>query len=394
MSLDLPQLLPQIDAMGESAAARAARLAKLLPQAVEALDTAAGLPAEALEARLARAGDRWPGAKPTDEPLDAILPPPPHPERLNIAGADGSQIYPDRHAPLLYYLINIGTILIEQGTGSRPKTSTRPSLRYEDADLYSESDALINVPLVNGERDVAEMAALADLAESSHPAPTLALLDNGLLLWLALQVQGQQREPADRLLADYLRQIDRIQAAGAAVAGFMDRPRNASVLALLHLALLPTEHVDEANLRQNRFRGLTDRALFAQQLPPGHRSARFVHASPVNRDFRAAGHEVQFFYLNTGEDWHIARIEIPAWVGESPRLLEWVHAGILGQCKATGGFPYPLVRAHELALVSHSERQTLETMLGRAAMGRGLEARSSQKARTKRWTGARRRHRL
>ena len=40
----------------------------------------------------------------------AAIPAPPPPEAATIIATDGSQILPDRHAPFLYYLINIGGI--------------------------------------------------------------------------------------------------------------------------------------------------------------------------------------------------------------------------------------------------------------------------------------------
>lgn len=394
MSLDLAQLLPQVDALAREAARRAESAGDLLARARQALEDAAALAPDALAERVGKAGDRWSGALPTDEPLNATFPPPPLPEDLHILGADGSQIYPDRHAPVLYYLINIGCLHIRLGTGNAPETHTHTRLFYQEADLYDAYGGLIDRALVNGRRDVAEMAALADLAEACQGAPALALLDNGLLLWLALQVQGQATGEVRDLIEQYLIQMDRLKQSGAALAGFVDRPRNANVLALLHLASLPPEAIDEANLQANPYRGLTDRALFAGLLPPGHRSARFVNTSPVNKDnFTPRGHEVQFFYLNTGGEAGVVRVEVPAWVGEDAARMAWVHAGLLEQGRTTGGFPFALVRAHELAVVSQAERRSLENILSQSLLQHGLAPQRSQKAVTKGWLGNRRRHR-
>jgi hypothetical protein len=114
----------------------------------------------------------------------------------------------------------------------------------------------------------------------------------------------------------------------------------------------------------------------------------------VNRDFKTAGHQVQFFYLNTGAPEAIARVEVPEWVAQDQAKMDWVHAGIIEQSKTTGGFPYPLVRAHELAVVTGADRQVFESMVEGALLRRGLRPRRSQKSQTKRWTGPRRRHRV
>ncbi len=208
--------------------------------------------------------------------------------------------------------------------------------------------------IIHAQRDIAEMAELARLAESCQGEPSLALLDNGLILWIALQVQGQQRKTADALLKDYLRGMDRLRRAGASLAGVIDRPRHANVLALLHLLDLPLDSIDPERLQATPFLGLTDRSLFAQVLPEGHRSVSFVYASPVNRDFKAAGHEVAFFYYRPPGVKEPMRVEVPMWVANSPELMARVHSGLVEQGLTTGGFPYVLARAHELAVVSQA----------------------------------------
>lgn len=393
MSLRFPQLLTQVESLSEAAARRAAEAARKLPFAIRAIDEAKRIGADELTARIRRAGDRWRGAHPSDEPVDQVFDPPPNPARLNVIGADGSQIHPDRHAAALYFLINIGSIVVEQGTGKAPTAASDAQVFFEDEELYDDTGELASPGWINGKRDVAEMAALARLAEDGSGQPALCLLDNGLLLWLALQAGDQHRKAIDRLLIEYIRNLTRIRDSGAAVAGFVDRPRSADVLALLALVLTPTNH-DGAAAEGNPYRGLTDRALFAGRLKPGQRSPRFVDSSPVNRDFKNAGHQVQFFYLNTGAPEAVARVEIPEWVAEDSAKMDWVHAGIIEQCRTTGGFPYPLVRAHELAVVTGADRQALESMVEGALIRRGLRPRRSQKSQTKRWTGPRRRHRV
>jgi len=120
----------------------------------------------------------------------------------------------------------------------------------------------------------------------------------------------------------------------------------------------------------------------------------FRHPSPLNNDFRTAGHEVFFFYLQTGSDEQIVRVEVPIWVGEDEVLLDLVHAGILQQCRTSEGFPYALIRAHEIAVVTHRERDALCDMIQQEIRGQGVEAMISVKSQTKRWTSSNRRHRL
>jgi hypothetical protein len=393
MSLDLPTVVSQIEQLAESAVRRAAELDRRLPNALDALQACARLPAADLQRRIQRAGTRWRGARPAHEPATAAFRPPPHPAQLDVLGADGSQIYPSRHGAELFFLVNIGSLHYQHGSGQPPECASRPELFFEEADLFAEySGATVSAEEVDARRDVAEMAELARLA-SRATGGSLALLDNGLLLWIALEQRDLNRRLVDRFLEQYFEHMTVLRRSGAALAGFVDRPRSADVLNLAHLASLPEADVDEAHLRATPFRGLTDRMVFASRLAPGERSALFVDGSPVNGDFRDAGHEVWFFYLRPGPEDHLARVEVPAWVAEDDERLARVHAGIIEQSRVTG-IPYVLVRAHELALVAQADRQRLEEILSGELLRRGRIPRISQKALTKRWTGAKRRHRL
>lgn len=392
MSLDLPQLLPQLQAAGRSAAAQARALRERLPQAQEALDQAGQLDPDELRHKVQLAGGRWSGARPSDEDPSGRFDPPAAPAGFDVLAADGSQIYPDRHAGVLYYLINIGGLRLRHGSGAAPETFSRPQLYHEPADLYNQRGQLIASEWINGRRDVAEMAALAELAASTRQVPTLALLDNGLILWILLQGRDQTDGQAQELLDQYLAQLGKLQATDTAVAGVVDRPRSASVLALAQLAGLSNDSISEEALQANPFHGLSDRALFQQRLTVGQRSALFVHGTPVNDRFRAAGHEVSFFYLKTTEET-LLRVEVPAWVAKRPESMDLGHAGLLAEGQTTGGFPYSLARAHEIAVVSNAERTELERRLTDVMLQHGIQSTRSQKSHLKRWSGGRRRHR-
>jgi len=368
-------------------------LASRLPGLEAALTGLNDLEAQALAARLAKAGDRWPGARPTQEPPSLSYDPPSPPAAYHLLAADGSQIHPDRHAGAPFYLINIGSLQVNVGSGTAPRIHSRPVLFHDPADLYDEYGGLISNELINGRRDAAELGELARLAKGTAGQPTLALLDNGLILWLVLQVRDQPRRPVDEVLQRYMGHLTALRRHGAAVAGVIDRPRHANVVGLAHLGELPVESINDANHKASPYLGLTDRALFNRRLAAGQRSAVFVHGSPVNRDFEAAGHQVHFYYLKTAED-SILRVEIPVWVASDANLLDLTQAAILADAAATNGFPYSLARAHELAVIRQAERQQVEAMLAAALLRHGLPARPSTKSTAKRWLTGRRRHRV
>jgi hypothetical protein len=394
MSLDLPQLLPQVNKMGQSVVHRLSKFNQVLPQILTNLNAFSTLDADLIHNKIQRAGENWPGAIPTNELINNSFPAPKPPDQFNIIASDGSQIHPDRHAPARYYLINIGGIHIQYGSGEPPDTITDGRIFYEDEHLYDEKGFEISPSIINGLRDVSELEMLAQIGEKCRELPSLSLLDNGLLLWLAAQSGEQPSRQIGRILQRYLQQLSRIQRSNIAIAGFIDRPRHANVIALLHLCSLASEEISEEVLQLSPYIGISDHILFRQILDPGHRSALFIQNSRLNRDFKKAQHEVYFFYLNTGEKNQIARVEVPQWVANSPDLLNLTHSALIEQCKLTGGYPYALVRAHELAVVTNADRQTLDAMIQTTVMEHGWMLQHSLKSETKRWTGKRRQHRL
>ncbi len=410
MALELNKLTQQVDALGANAAQRLAELSERLPAAHAMLNTI-GVADDGLHRKVQAALNlRWAGAIPTGEAVNAAFPLPPHPARVNVIAADGSQIYPDRHGVALYYLINVGSIVFRHGLAQAPSTLARPEVFYEDADLYEEDGGQIPSVKIDADRNVRELGELARLTEAeSKNAPTVALLDNGLLLYISLQTQDQRL--IEEVLRAYLTHLDALKRSEAAVAGVVDRPRAASVIRLLHLATLKPEEITDAGLRDlSSFRHMTDAVLF-DFLRPGERSALFVNASPANQIYyKPRDHTIYFFYLNAGRPESplipgtpvpdhdgragrpgkdaLLRVEVPEWVAKDKTKLDLVHAAILEQCRVSDGFPYVLMRAHELAVVTMGERREFDQMLTGALIRRGLSPSISHKAQGKAWTGA------
>ncbi|MHB8819977.1 MAG: DNA double-strand break repair nuclease NurA, partial [Bellilinea sp.] len=85
---------------------------------------------------------------------------------------------------------------------------------------------------------------------------------------------------------------------------------------------------------------------------------------------------LHFFYLNVGlgDNSHLVRVEIPAWVSRQPEFVDLLQATLLQQCKQLGLRPYPyaLHRAHEVALVSFQEKQQVEWMLAVELQRKGI----------------------
>jgi hypothetical protein len=393
MALELNKLTKEVNALGQNLAERLAELDEQLPAARAVLD-GIGVADAALRRKIEAARQlRWAGAIPTAEPVNAAFPLPVALPRYNVLAADGSQIYPDRHGVALYYLINTGSIVFRCGLSQAPSTASRPVVKYQADDLYEDEGGPKPKVKIDAERDRAELAELADLARAeAAQAPTLALLDNGLLLYIYLLSDDQAL--VRELMNRYIDELDRLKAAGAAVAGVVDRPRAASVVRLLHLNGLALPQISEASLRRlGDWERLSDGALF-EFLQPGERSALFVHASPANEIYYAPrGHNLYFFYVNAGRAGKsgLLRVEVPEWVAQDQARLDFVHMALVEQSRVSDGFPYVLMRAHELAVVTLSERRSFDEMVMGALIRQKLRPGISQKAQGKAWTGAGRR---
>ena len=280
-----------------------------------------------------------------------------------LIAADGSQITPDRHASVLYSLINIGVIIFKPGSGDAPDVKTFTELKYGD-DLYSNHGLMTEDLIVLG-RDLSEREKLLDLG-AQYPKPVITLTDGPIELWGA---EGSAQEDYRRNRERHLAILSQMQSENIITAGYIDKPAAALVTRLLEIGQI--QESDMKNVRDiHPLRGVTDRWLFGQEgnalLKKGERSALFVIQSS-SRNHYTGKLEIHFFYLNVGSDLHpwIVRVEIPAWVAEDKEKANILHASLIQQCEIMGAKPYPylLHRAHETALVKMEERQQIEQML-------------------------------
>lgn len=391
--LELNKLTAQVSDMAETVADQRGVLGAMTRRARVALDRYAQV-TEELRAKLKVAVEvdpSWRGADPLSERLNASVPLPDPPPKATVLASDGSQIYPDTHGIALYYLLNVGTIILRQGSGQAPVTATRCQVFYRQEDLYDDLQRLIETDRVNAQRDLWELAALADLANEERArlggdlSPILvALADGPLLPWMPQRLSDAEQQ---RQVAEFAGELHRLRQAQAVPIGYVDRPRSANILRLLHLAELSMDQITKEQLRHsNPYRGLSDRALFAH-LGPGQRSGLFAATSEINFTYAKAGHRILFCYLNVawrpGEGQaRIVRVEIPEWMAYDEARLDQVLAAVRADCKVTE-YPYVLTRAHEVAVVTRQEREAFEQMLRVALMRQGLPTDQSAKQRQK-----------
>jgi hypothetical protein len=371
MALDFQQIRSQIRELGEKAPIIERRLRERREEARKVLESEAGELGhlrQKVELVVRQYNPSLRCAVPVNEPLDARIPAPPALGQATIIAADGSQIYPDRHAEVNYCLINVGAINMIHGSAASPDVHVSSQLFY-DQGLSTGGE--LTVATVALRRDLYEREMLAKLAIAA-PSPVITFTDGPMELWGA-------RDPAiasefQKSLGDYIDVLEQLRAGGVITAGYVDKPAANLVVRLLEVALLAESELTEIN-KKHPLNGVMDSALYREMLQPGERSAVFElqsQSAAYYRDDLA----LHFFYLNVGRPRRpsLARVDLPAWVARSPKMLDELHAALVSQCRIMGARPYPylLHRAHEAAVVSLQEKEQLAQMIALDLRRRGV----------------------
>jgi hypothetical protein len=408
VALEFARVVPQVQTMGRYLGHRDRALSGRLERALELFYNAPDL--EVVHRRIALVRGTnisgYRGAAPLPPPdseiINGVGPGPDAPARAVALAVDGSQIYPDVHAPALYYLINIGVFTYFFDAAPRlPDQTTHPQLVYTEQQLHDRDGRVITNQTVNARRTVQELARLADEAwrlREADAGPVVALHDGNLLKFFGANEVAESAA----IQRDYLDALRKLRDAGAILIGYAERSRSAALISLLHLLSLPDEQVTDENLKTSGdLEGLPDIALFGAVLEPGQRSAVLVQNSPQNRDYRQIDPdlEIGFCYINVSDHGHpvIARVEMPLWVARYPERVALAHAVILAQCAIQGRrrFPYALTRADELAYVSGAEKGQLDELIRIEMLRNQAQPEESNKLQSKGLArGGRRAHRL
>ena len=300
---------------------------------------------------------------------------------LVLIGVDGSQIYPDRQALALYYLLQVGA-LVFRFDGNAPTVHAREWLRYDKADLYDDRGYLIDGETLGMERMVKEMEVLADLAERERRRATnpIFALSDGPLLWPYVE-RGNRTSTH---FTAYLGALCNVQKAGAIPVGYIDRPGGQPLLDLLWAGQLASEEL-ATRIGENPLKTLSDVELMLEVLAPGAWTPWYTRATATNRRHAEDGQEIWFCYANLGTQRSpaIARIEVPAWAAGQDASMTALQAALRHQGSVLDGYPYVLARAHEEALVTTQDKTSLEQAIQRELFSVGILAQPSNKARQK-----------
>jgi hypothetical protein len=307
-------------------------------------------------------------AVPLTENLASSHPVPDSVIQATLIAADGSQIVPNRHDPLQYYVINVGAIAMQIGSGNTPEVATDTELRVLDEfddTFFSDSQVAL-------QRDVAERRKLLEMSEK-YSGTIIALTEGQLELWGS--VDNENAREFEKSLQDYLNVLEQLRRKQIIAGGYVDKPGANWFVKLLEIAGTSADELK--NVRKNRLlAGVTDLWLFSQILGEHERSAVFALQAKSAEKYKDAL-AIHFFYINVGDKKHpkIARVDVPRWVEENPSMLNALHVVLVEQSKIMGKapFPYLLHRAHEIAIVTHREKEEIDRLLSRDILSSGGE---------------------
>jgi len=297
-------------------------------------------------------------AYPLEENIASSYPSPDSVIQATLIAADGSQIVPDRHAALQYYVINVGTIAMQIGSGNTPEVFTDTELHmldeFEDT-FFSDSQVAL-------QRDLAERKKLLEVAKK-YKGTVIALTEGQLELWGA--TDNDNSKDFEKSLKDYIDALKEMEKQKVITSGYVDKPGANWVVRLLEIAMIPQDEL--SNLKKyHPFPGVTDLWLFSKILGKHERSAIFKLQAKSAEKYTGSI-SIHFFYINVGDEKKpkIARVDVPLWVVNDKEALNNLHSALIEQSKIMGNepFPYLLHRAHEVAVVTHKEKEEIDQML-------------------------------
>jgi len=356
---------------------------------------------KAMAKRIREANTKWLNAVPLsdDEPIAVPIESPAPLNCYTVVATDGSQIPLDRHAPLPYFVINVGQVALHYGTGERPALSSDAKLYYRDEDLLlagaDGESSYVGERQVAAIRTMHETQALSKLMEDCADRDrVLALVDGTLVLWAQ---EGDAESSRKESVRQILAMLATARRAGALAAGYISRPRSREVVNALKVTLYPegVTNYNEFPTDQLPFGGLarlTDAVLFNSLLEPGQRSTVFESQSRILGEYEAAAriaeyenprsYRIAFFYVKVGEGAtsEIARVECPLWLAEDAVSLSRLHALVVNQAVKGRGYPVALQEAHEHAIVRAPERAAFAHLIEKQCVRDGIVVTTSQKA--------------
>lgn len=314
----------------------------------------------------------WQGA------IDTIVPVAPINKPYQLLSVDGSQVYPDKHQGTSCFLINIGTVQLQYGTGLKGITLDSAPQVFTEFSKEFDRQSTSSVDLVNCKREELELKAGLDTAlqmKNKSDAPLLFLFDGSLIFW---HLASKEQNLKDHFLKQYFELLKQFEQNKIVVAGYISLPKSKELINIVRTVLC---NYNSASKAYEKIEYLVDTSIARFFLSSGHRSTVFKSQTPVTELYPQMI-APYFFYFDVGSE--IIRVEVPRYVAENKESLSMIGGIILDQVQKGGGFPVGLAEAHEQAVVKGPDREFFYHLIEKIGIRQKRNIQLSQKSRKKR----------
>lgn len=267
----------------------------------------------------------------------------------DIGAVDGSQIYPDHHEGVPFFLLHTAAVSFTYGVQPHEShfdwvTDTVVSSVYE-GDMWGHwaHQAMV----IDSMRTTCELSAGLQLGRRQSPTGILCF-DGSLIFW-HLRAQPPPEvltDSRDQFFGQYCAILSSCAIERIVTAWYTSFPRGTDLVHLVR-ATFPAES-------ERWYKTVVDVDMLYGWLPPAHRTAIFLSGADIAACYPKTIRPA-FFYLNTGSE--IARVEVPAWIAEQPHECDRIGGILLDQCCKGQGYPIALAEAHEHAVMRDADRQ-------------------------------------
>ncbi|MFH0898584.1 MAG: DNA double-strand break repair nuclease NurA, partial [bacterium] len=277
-----------------------------------------------------------------------------------VLAVDGSQIYPDHHmADVSVCLINCGGCLLSYGQQSCAMLFSEPDVFLPHTMMPKYNAAQFSSDLVDLKREELEFLTMLERADSiaKDNKDFICLFDGSLIFW---HLESKHKEIKDFFLNRYLEILDHFYRKKILVAGYLSFPQSRELIRLVKIWLC--QHLDSdgtpctfenEHCPCSAIGQMVDAGLIAKFLEPGFRTNLFYSHSKIIDSY--PDHlKPCFFYLNVGPE--IVRIELPKWIAQDPKAVDFIGTICLDQSKKGYGYPVALAEAHNQAVVTAGDR--------------------------------------
>lgn len=311
--------------------------------------------------------------------INDIIPVQSYSDPYQLLAVDGSQIYPDKHQGTSCFLINVGTVELQYGTGLKGATLNATPHVFSEQFVLDDGTVASNIDVVNCKREELELEYgynhFIRMEKEGLNDPLVFLFDGSLIFW---HLESKEQNLKHHFLKKYCDTLKQFKEHEALLAGYISLPKSKELVNVVRMFLL------QFSMTKNPLEllpMLVDTAIVQFFLPPGARTTIFKNRSTIS-DYYPEGVRPYFYYIHVGNE--IARVEIPAYIAENKEAVDRLSSIILDQSHKGDGYPVGIAEAHEQAVVKGPDREFFYYLIEKCGIKQNRRTILSQKSRKKR----------